>query len=178
MTLVWVEGISGRRVSVALGRLDGLKLHCLPFRLATYVGISVCRNFFLLPVSVASPLNNITLDIGIEMSSLVETEPQLGGCSPDTTTIFNLAVRLFFLIRINSVFLFSVVNEFEWVKFCKNEIQNSLSDPVNFICYVFKRKINCFTAFKFSDNFCHVSSNFIWEHVSTIGPSYTPILWF
>ena len=61
MTLVWVEGISGRRVSVALGRLDGLKLHCLPFRLATYVGISVCRNFFLLPVSVASPLNDITL---------------------------------------------------------------------------------------------------------------------
>ena len=30
-----VEGISGRRVSVALGRLDGLKLRCLPFFPAT-----------------------------------------------------------------------------------------------------------------------------------------------
>ena len=31
MTSVRVEGILGRRVSVALGRTDGLKLHCLHF---------------------------------------------------------------------------------------------------------------------------------------------------
>ena len=31
MTLVPVEGILGRRVSVALGRLNSLKLHCLHF---------------------------------------------------------------------------------------------------------------------------------------------------
>ena len=64
-----VEGETSRRVSVALGRLDGLKLHTLFTFLFTYIGVSVHRNFVLLPVSVASPLNNITL---LQLAYLLE----------------------------------------------------------------------------------------------------------
>ena len=52
---------TGRRVSVALGRLDGLQLHTLFTFSFTFIGVSVNQNFVLLLVSVASPLNDITL---------------------------------------------------------------------------------------------------------------------
>ena len=58
-----VKGISGRRVYVALGLLEDLKLHCLPF---FQLRRSRCLSSLELRpstgLSVASPLNTITLN--------------------------------------------------------------------------------------------------------------------
>jgi hypothetical protein len=50
-----------RVTDCSLSPYSGLKLHYIIYLFSSYAGVSVRCNFVLLPVSVASPLNNITL---------------------------------------------------------------------------------------------------------------------
>ena len=52
---------TGRVTDCSLSPFSRLKLHYIVYLFSSYACVSVCGNFVLLPVSVASPLNNITL---------------------------------------------------------------------------------------------------------------------